>query len=105
MYQFLLWLVPAVDKFPRAQEFVLGDRIDTAALDVLDALITATYTRGRGSLLSDANLGLERLRFFMRLSHELRLLDNRRYVQPARSIDEVGRLVGGWIKAHHARTA
>lgn len=46
-----------------AQEFVLGDRIETAALDVLDALIAATYTRGRGSLLSDANLGLERLRF------------------------------------------
>ncbi len=105
MYQFLLWLVPAVDKFPRAQKFVLGDRIETAALDVLDALIGATYTRGRDSMLTDANLGLERLRFFMRLSHELRLLDSRRYEHAARCIDEVGRLVGGWTKAHRARTA
>jgi 23S rRNA-intervening sequence protein len=105
MYQFLLWLVPAVDKFPRAQKFVLGDRIETAALDVLDALIAATYTRGRDKLLADANLGLERLRFFMRLSHELRLLDSRRYEHAARSIDDVGRMVGGWTKAHHARTA
>jgi hypothetical protein len=105
MYQFLLWLVPAVDKFPRSQKFVLGDRIETAALDVLDALIAATYTRGRDSLLSDANLGLERLRFFMRLSCELRLIDTRRYEHAARSLDDIGRLVGGWVKAHRAHTA
>ena len=28
-YQFLLWLVPTLDKFPRQQKFVLGDRIET----------------------------------------------------------------------------
>jgi hypothetical protein len=105
MYQFLLWLVPAVDKFPRNQKFVLGDRIESAALDVMDSLIAATYTRARDTKLSDANLGLERLRFFMRLSCELRLIDNRRYEHAARSIDEIGRLVGGWVKAHRARTA
>ena len=27
MYRFLLWLVPAVEKFPRRQKFLLGDRI------------------------------------------------------------------------------
>jgi hypothetical protein len=42
MYQFLLWLVPAVDKSPHSQKFILGDRIETAAPDVLDALIAAT---------------------------------------------------------------
>ena len=47
MYQFLLWLVPAVEKFPRRQKFLLGDRIQTTALDVLERLIEATYTRAR----------------------------------------------------------
>ena len=27
MYHFLFWLVPAVEKFPRRQKFLLGDRI------------------------------------------------------------------------------
>ena len=105
MYQFLLWLIPTIDKFPRSQKFVLGDRIESAALDVMDALIAATYTRGRDTMLANANLGLERLRFFMRLSQELRLIDARRYEYAARGLDEVGRLVGGCIKAHHAHTA
>ena len=42
MYRFLLWLIPAVEKFPRSQKFLLGDRIQNAALDVLERLIEAT---------------------------------------------------------------
>jgi hypothetical protein len=104
-YQFLLWLVLTLDKFPRQQKFVFGDRIETAALDVLDSLIAATYTRGRDRMLNDANLGLERLRFFMRLSNELKLIDNKRYEFAARALDDIGRQVGGWVKAHRAHAA
>ena len=105
MYQFILWLVPAVDKFPRARKFTLGDRIEATALDVLEQLIAATYTRKREALLAEANLGLERLRFLMRLAHELRCLDDRRYEHAARSLNEIGRMVGGWAKAHRAQEA
>jgi hypothetical protein len=41
----------------------------------------------------------------MRLSHELRLIDTRRYEHAARGIDDIGRLVGGWVKAQRAHTA
>ena len=90
-YRFLLWLVPAVERFPRSQKFLLGDRIQTTALDVLERLIEATYTKRRADLLARANLGLEKLRIPFRLAHDLRLLDPRRYQHAARSIDETGR--------------
>ena len=105
MYQLLLWLIPTIDKFPRAQKFVLGERIETAALEILDHLITATFTRNRESALAGANLGLDRLRLLMRLSQDLRFIDRKRYEFAARGLDEVGRLIGGWKKAHHAQTA
>jgi hypothetical protein len=101
--QFILWLVPTVERFPRAQKFLLGDRLQATALDVLEALIEATYTRDRRVHLARANLGLEKLRVLFRLATELRHLDLRRYEHAARSIDEIGRLVGGWQKAHAAR--
>ncbi len=31
LYRFLLWLVPTVEKFPRSQKFLLGDRIQATA--------------------------------------------------------------------------
>ena len=64
-YRFILWLVPAVARFPRSQKFLLGDRIQGLALDVLEALIEATYTRQRDRLLARANLGIEKLRFLL----------------------------------------
>lgn len=44
-YRFLLWVVPALEKFPRSQRFLLGDPIETAALDVLEGLVEATYSK------------------------------------------------------------
>ena len=106
-FQFLQWLVPAVEKFPRDQKFLLGDRMQKTALDVLEALIEATYTRERRGHLARANLGLEKLRFFFRLAVEMQYLDKHRYEHAARSLDETGRLIGGWAKADaaHAQAA
>ena len=102
-YRFILWLVPAVERFPRSQKFLLGDRIQRNALDILEALIEATYTRQRGPHLSRANLGIEKLRFLLRLAHDLRYLDLRRYEHAARCLDETGRKIGAWSKSHHAK--
>ena len=104
-YQFVLWLVPMVEKFPRTQKFLLGDRIQSAALDVLEGLVEATYTRNRMPVLRAANLKLEKLRLLFRLAIDLQVLDLRRYEQAARAIDEIGRLVGGWLKLSHAAEA
>jgi len=97
-YQFVLWLVPAVARFPKRPKFTLGDRIENTALDVFEALIDATYTKERTLHLRRANLGIEKLRFLLRLAADLRLLDRRRYEHAARSLDETGRLIGGWMK-------
>jgi hypothetical protein len=37
-----MWLVPAIEKLSRIQKFLLGERIQTTALDVLECLIEAT---------------------------------------------------------------
>lgn len=102
-YRFLLWLVPAVERFPRSQKFQLGDRIQGTALEVLESLVEATYTRRRGPCLDRANLGLEKLRFLFRLAHDLGHLDRRRYEHASRCVDDTGRKVGAWRKTHRAK--
>ena len=73
-YRFVLWLVPTVEKFPRRQKFLLGDRLQATALDVLERLVEATYTRDRRRHLAAANLGIEKLRFLRRLAEGPRTL-------------------------------
>ena len=78
-------LGPAVEGFPRRQKFLLGDRLQTTALDVLERPIDATYTRDRQTHLAAANLGIEELRFLFRLAKDLHHLDMRRYTYAARA--------------------
>jgi hypothetical protein len=44
-YDLILWLVPRLKEFPRDQRFLLGDRLETAALDVLCLLIAESPRR------------------------------------------------------------
>ncbi|MGH6934888.1 MAG: diversity-generating retroelement protein Avd [Methylocella sp.] len=101
-YRFLAWLMPTVERFPKSHKFTMGNRVETIALDVLEALIEATYTRDRTQHLRKANLGIEKLRFLLRLAADLTMLDRRRYEHAARTLDETGRLVGGWMRARGA---
>jgi len=101
-YQFLLWLVPTVEKFPKSQKFLLGDRIQNLALDVQESLIEATYSKNPAAHLSSANMRLEKLRFLFRLALDLKYIDLRRYEFAARAVDEIGRMAGGWMKASRA---
>src|SRR5271163_2787592 len=91
-YQFLVWLVPTIGKFPKSNKFTIGDRIVITALDALESLVEATYTRERTQHLRRANLGIEKLRFLLRLAADLKLLDRHRYEHAARALDETGRL-------------
>ena len=81
----------------------LGDWIVNAALDLLELLVEASYERDKRELLRRANLRLERLRCLVRVSKDLQLLSLRRYEYAAREINEVGTLLGGWIKQQQGR--
>lgn len=85
-------------KFPKRVRFTFADRIDNLALDVYEALIEARYTRNKVPILRRANLDIEKIRLLLRLSHDEGYLGRRGFEHVARSIDETGRMVGGWIK-------
>ncbi len=98
LYDFILWMVPNLDKFPRNQKFVLGDRIETLMLDILEQLIDAAYSKAKQPLLGAANLKLEKLRYLIRLAKDLQLINIKAYEFSARAMDAVGTSIGGWLK-------
>jgi hypothetical protein len=95
----LAYLIPQLNKFPRDQKFVLGDRIETKLLEVQESCLRAYYGRDKRPHLLEANLQLEMTRRLVRLAHATRYLSNHTYAVLAEKMDEVGRMIGGWIKA------
>jgi len=89
-----------VAKYPKSHRFVLGDRTLNAVYDLLDLLIEAKYTStGKAVLLERANIVLARMRFTVRMACDEKFIGIRGYEFLARSMDEVGRLIGGWRKS------
>jgi hypothetical protein len=102
-YDLIVWLIPTLEKFPKSQRFLLGDRIQAVLLDILEHLIRAAYSKNKESALREANFKLETVRYLIRLCKDLKYLSIKRYEFASRSIDNIGAEIGGWLK--YARAA
>ena len=100
-YDLLKAALLIVGKFPRDQRFLLGDRIEVKLLDILELLISAYYSvrAEKPAQLRKANIMLEQMRYLVRLAHDLHLMNHEKYGSLSESIDEVGKMCGGWLKA------
>ncbi len=102
-YEFTIWLLPKIQKFPRDMRFVLGEKIEQNVLSVLEKLIEAKYKRQRSELLDAVNIELEKLRFLLRIAHDLKALPTKAYGMASNSLMEIGSQVGGWKKASQSK--
>lgn len=98
-YDFVLWLLPKVENFPRAHKFTVGDRLTAQGLDLMTTLVEAAYSHEKGDLLQQANRKINSTRYLLRLAKDLKLMSVDSYGFSAEKLDEIGRMVGGWRKA------
>ena len=99
-YDFLAWLVPLTNHFPRSHRHTVTRRLVDAALDFQERLLEANKLRGPARLqrLGDADTLLDKVRFYLRLAHHWRWMSESQYEHVGRLVAELGRLLGGWQK-------
>ena len=96
-YDFLLWLIPLTLKFPKSQRFLLAERLSKMALDFYDTILEAVMDPARqDERLDEADKMLTKIRLYVRLSYDLKCINQKKFEHAARLIDEIGRLIGGW---------
>ena len=68
-YDFLTWLLPFSENFPRSQRFVVTQRLQQAALNFQETIIEANALRGamRDQKLRVADTELRKVRLYLRL--------------------------------------
>ena len=97
-YRFCAWLLPKVSKFERDQRYLLGSRLQNTSLDILEHLISASVcpVENKAVWVARASARLEHLRFLFRLSYSIKMVNARSYEYGAKSLTEMGRMLGGW---------
>jgi hypothetical protein len=101
IYDFLAWLAPLSNHFPRAHRTTTTKRLLDAAHDLLERAVDANNVRGaeRLAALALVDAELDKVRLYFRLVHHWRWINPGQYKHGAAFIGDMGRLLGGWQRA------
>ncbi|MGE0882978.1 MAG: diversity-generating retroelement protein Avd [Blastocatellales bacterium] len=100
-FDLLAWLGPRTEKFPKVYRLTVTQRLMNSALDLQESLFDALSQGGstRQKHLRSADSHLNKLRLYLRLAHQWRWLNDGQYRHVSEMVAEIGRLLGGWMKA------
>ena len=97
-YDLALALYRLAPTFPKAQRFVLGQRIEQAALDLLFRVDEAREPDVRVASLSAASRALDQVRLLVRLATDLGFVPVTTHEALVTRFEAIGRQVGGWLR-------
>lgn len=102
-YDLILYSFPIINRFPRSQKFVLGQQIENCMVNISRMIIRANKKYNKKSTLYEIDILLEELRLLIRIAKDLHILSIKQYGIIAKKVNEIGRLLGGWIKSQQSR--
>ena len=102
-YDWALWIIPKVEKFPKSYRFSIGQSLVAASIELLMNLVDATYQARNAGSLGAAVREVNRIRYLVRLAKDLRVINLAGHEFAAQAMDEVGRMAGGWLKSTRQR--
>ena len=75
-------------------------------IEIIELLFVASYLGKQEKLpyLQKAIRRLDVLKFFFQISWEIKALDNKKYISVSSNLNEIGRMLGGWIRGIQNKT-
>ncbi|MBI2444738.1 MAG: diversity-generating retroelement protein Avd [Candidatus Magasanikbacteria bacterium] len=90
-----------LELFPKKDKHALGATCERYLIQIIELLLEASYLPkdAKRACLLKANNKFEALKVFIRLLHELKILDQKKYIALQSAVQEIGKMFGGWIKS------
>jgi len=88
---------------PKHDRFTIYERAERVILDALEGIFLAGYRQSgtKRTVLETVSVKLNLLRLLLRLMKDTKTLDGKKYVTIQGVVDEIGRMLGGWIRSLH----
>jgi four helix bundle protein len=99
VYDLMIYLFPIIDRFPRHEKFVLCTELKNCILIIARKIVRANKSRNKRPILYDIDVAIEEVRLLIRFAHDRKYLSHKSYEETSKRINEIGRLLGGWLKS------
>lgn len=97
-YELTIEIFNVTKLFPKSQRFLMANRLEELSIGILEKIVQANEAKDKLPILKEFSALLERLRILIRLSKDLVYLDFKKYERLSLETNEIGRMLGGWIK-------
>jgi four helix bundle protein len=86
--------------FPKSEKYSLGQKIEKTILEILEFSLQAASASKQEKIvfLKTADAKISLLKILIRLANEIKALDNKKYLILQEKLQEIGKMLGGWIK-------
>ena len=90
---------------PKQDRYTIWQKCEELLLEVLEGILYASQTTKVEKLpfLERASMKLNFLRVFIRLMKDIKAIDSKKYIATGANLDEIGRMLGGWIRSTKER--
>jgi len=107
-----------LNHFPKHEKYGLCQQIRNTAYEMYGYIVESQKRYQKKTSLTNADIAHEQLRMFIRLAHEMGYFSfkdgsqidgnhsktaTHRYLAISRMVDELGRMIGGWIVADKSK--
>lgn len=106
IYDFLLWLYPLINRIPQSHRMVLGRRVEEIGIDLLLLSIQANKIKDGERKVVQLKMSdeLDKLRILIRLNKDLRFISVNQYQHAAEKVNEIGKILHGWMNSGKKRS-
>ena len=89
------------NKLPKLERYTIFQKSENALLEMIEGILKASQLTKEEKLpvLKETASKVSLLRVFVRLMKDIKVIDLKIYTAFESDIDEIGRMLGGWIKA------
>ena len=93
----MLYDYPVLNAYPKYERFVLAADIKRCMDQAMERTIEANKKYYKKTTLQELDVEIDKLRKYVRLSYRLKYIDFKKYKQWSEKVNEIGRMLGGWM--------
>ncbi|SRR3989339_146744 len=85
---------------PKQDRYTLWQKCENLLIEILEGILSASQQSKLEKLpiLEKTSIKLNFLRVCIRLMQDIRAISSKKYILIEANLDEIGRMLGGWIK-------
>lgn len=101
VYDFYREFYLLIPQMPKQDRHTLGEKIQNTCLEFIKSLIYASRTdkKNKFSHLEKAAMQLDLLKLLLRLAEDTKSIPTKRYLALSEKLQEIGKMLGGWIRS------